>query len=132
MFLVCLFKLSSITLSRVITAIMLSLQFYSCEVILLEWHSSRRGAIIHCTVPTRHNKIKQRFINAPWGWSPTEYSLMFPYIQCLQLIYSEVAWELVSSGAQVQLQIILDPDYLPHYLSCLLWLWKNWRYTLNW
>ena len=110
------------------------LQFYSCEVILLEWYSSRRGAIIHCTVPTRHNqleanlycirRIKERFINAPWHWSPTEYSLIFPYIQCLQLIYSEVAWELVSSGAQVQLQIILDPDYLPDYLLSLMTMEK--------
>ena len=30
---------------------------------------------------------------------------------------SEVAWVLVSSGIQVQPQIILDPDYLPDFLS---------------
>ena len=30
---------------------------------------------------------------------------------------SEVAWVLVSSGTQAQAQIILDPDYLPDYLS---------------
>ena len=30
---------------------------------------------------------------------------------------SEVAWVLVSSASQVQPQIILDPDYLPDYLS---------------
>ena len=30
---------------------------------------------------------------------------------------SEVAWVLVSSGSQVQSQIILDPEYLPDYLS---------------
>ena len=30
---------------------------------------------------------------------------------------SEVAWLLVSSGTQVQPQIILDPDYIPDYLS---------------
>ena len=29
---------------------------------------------------------------------------------------SEVTWVLVSSGTQVQLQIILDADYLPDYL----------------
>ena len=29
----------------------------------------------------------------------------------------EVAWVLVSSGTQIQPQIILDPDYLPDYLS---------------
>ena len=32
-------------------------------------------------------------------------------------MYSEVAWVLVSSGTQVQLQIILELDYLPDYLS---------------
>ena len=30
---------------------------------------------------------------------------------------SEVAWVLVSSETQVQPQIMLDPDYLPNYLS---------------
>ena len=32
-------------------------------------------------------------------------------------MYAEVAWVLVSSGTQVQLQIIFNPDYLPDYLS---------------
>ena len=32
-------------------------------------------------------------------------------------MYAEVAWVLVSSGTQVQPQIILDPDYLLDYLS---------------
>ena len=32
-------------------------------------------------------------------------------------MYAEVAWVLVSSRTQVQPQIILDPDYLPDYLS---------------
>ena len=32
-------------------------------------------------------------------------------------MYAEVAWVLVSSGTQVQPQIILNPDYLPDYLS---------------
>ena len=32
-------------------------------------------------------------------------------------MYSEVAWELVSSGTQVQPQIILEPGNLPDYLS---------------
>ena len=43
--------------------------------------------------------------------------LIFQHIQCLHLINSEVAWLLVSSGSQVQPQIIVDPDYLPDYLS---------------
>ena len=32
-------------------------------------------------------------------------------------MYAEVAWVLILSGTQVQPQIILDPDYLPDYLS---------------
>ena len=32
-------------------------------------------------------------------------------------MYSEVAFVLVSTGFQVQPQIILDPDYLADYLS---------------
>ena len=43
--------------------------------------------------------------------------LIFLQIQCLYLMYSEVAWVLVYSGTQVQPQIILDTDYLPDYLS---------------
>ena len=31
------------------------------------------------------------------------------------LMYAEVAWALVSLGIQVQLQILLNPDYLPDY-----------------
>ena len=34
--------------------------------------------------------------------------LIFGHIHCLHLRNSEVAWVLVSSGTQVQLQIILD------------------------
>ena len=33
------------------------------------------------------------------------------HIQCLHLMYAEVAWELVYS--QAQLQMIINPDYLP-------------------
>ena len=43
--------------------------------------------------------------------------LTFQPIQCLHLMNAEVAWVLVSSGTQVQLQIMLNPDYLPDYLS---------------
>ena len=43
--------------------------------------------------------------------------LIFRYIQCLHLMYAEVGWVLVSLGPQVQLQLILDPGYLPDYLS---------------
>ena len=43
--------------------------------------------------------------------------LTFRHIQYLHLINTEIAWVLVSSGTQVQSQIILDPDYLLDYLS---------------
>ena len=42
--------------------------------------------------------------------------LIFRHIQCLHLMYAEVAWVLVSSETQVQPQMILDPDYFPDYL----------------
>ena len=42
---------------------------------------------------------------------------VFQHVQCLHLINSEVTWALVSSGTQVQSQIIVDPDYFPDYLS---------------
>ena len=41
----------------------------------------------------------------------------FQHIQCLHLMNAKVAWVLVSSGTQVQPQIILDSDYLPDYPS---------------
>ena len=38
--------------------------------------------------------------------------LIFGHIQCLYLMYGEVAWVLVSSRTKIQPQIILNPDYL--------------------
>ena len=32
-------------------------------------------------------------------------------------MHGEIGWILVSSGTQVQSQVILDPDYLADYLS---------------
>ena len=32
-------------------------------------------------------------------------------------MFSEATWVLVSLGAEVQSQIILEPDYPPYYLS---------------
>ena len=43
--------------------------------------------------------------------------LTFRHIQYLHLMYAEIAWVLVSSKTQIQPQVILDPDYLPDYLS---------------
>ena len=87
--------------------------------------------------------IKLKRISAPRSWSHVYNTvvltiLTFQHIQCLHLMYSEVAWVLVSSGTQVQPQIIPDPDYLPDYLSVsydygnLHWfitrtfIWTNW------
>ena len=43
--------------------------------------------------------------------------LIFRHMQLLHLMYSEVAWVLVSSGIQVQLQIMLNPEYLSDCIS---------------
>ena len=47
-------------------------------------------------------------------------------------MYAEVAWVLVSLGTQVQPQVILDPDYLPDYLSVSydydLWRFQSARF----
>ena len=64
--------------------------------------------------------MKLRFISAPRSWSHkintvVLITLTFWHIQCLHLLYAGVAW--VSSGTQVQPQILLDPDYLPDYPS---------------
>ena len=47
-------------------------------------------------------------------------ALILRHIQCLHLMYSEVAWVIVSSRAQVQPQIILNPDYLQTTFSFLM------------
>ena len=64
-------------------------------------------------------------MTAPKGWSHIKNTvvstiLTFRHIQCLQLMYAEVAWVLISSETQVQPKVILDPDYLPDYLSVSL------------
>ena len=68
--------------------------------------------------------IKLRSISAPKSWSHIKNKntviltiLTFRHIHCLHLMYTEVAWVLVSSGTQVKPQVILDPDYRTVYLS---------------
>ena len=66
--------------------------------------------------------IKLLCISAPRSWPYIKNTvvliiLTFRHIQYLHLMYAEVAWGLVSSGTQVQPQIILNSDYLPDYLS---------------
>ena len=54
-------------------------------------------------------------------------------------MHSEVAWVLVFSGAQVQPQMLLDPDYVPDYIPFLVTMKKliiktlkglTWKYTV--
>ena len=57
-------------------------------------------------------------MSAPRSWTRRNNTvvltiLTFLHIQCLHLMYAEVAWVLASSGTQLQLQTIIDPDYLP-------------------
>ena len=44
------------------------------------------------------------------------------------MIYSEVVWVLVFSKTQIRLQIILNPDYLPDYLSVSYDCGQNGKY----
>ena len=89
-------------------------------VILLELFSQRSNHILHSL--HKGSSIKNRFrYSAPRSWSNIKNTvvltiLTFQHIQCLHLMYAEVARVLVFLETQVQPQIILDPDYLPDYL----------------
>ena len=89
-------------------------------VILLELFSQRSNHILHSL--HKGSSIKNRFrYSAPRSWPNIKNTvvltiLTFQHIQCLHLMYAEVAWVLVFSGTQVQPQITLNPDYLPDYL----------------
>ena len=65
--------------------------------------------------------IKNRLISEQQNENISELQqgghMIFWYFECLHLMYSEVAWVLVSSGTQDESQIILEPGYLSHYLS---------------
>ena len=50
------------------------------------------------------------------GYHEKEYSC-FDFPAHSMFTFDVLAWALVSSGTQVWPQIILDPDYLPDYLS---------------
>ena len=81
-------------------------------VILLELSPQRSSHILH----------NLRCISAPKSWSHIKNTvvltiLTFRHIQCLHFMYVEVAWVLPSSGTQAELQVIIDRDYLPDYLS---------------
>ena len=89
-------------------------------MILLELFSQRINHILHSL--HKGSSIKNRFkYSALRSWSNIKNTvvltiLTFQHIQCLHLMFAEVAWVLVSSGTQLQPQIILDPNYPPDYL----------------
>ena len=89
-------------------------------MILPELFSQRSNHILHSL--HKGSSIKNIFrYSAPRSWSNIKNTLVltiltFHHVQCLHLMYAEVAWVLVSSGTQVHPQIILDPHYLPDYL----------------
>ena len=51
------------------------------------------------------------------GHTKNTIILIFLHIQCLHLMHFEIAWVLLSSGTQIQLQVILHSDNFPDYLS---------------
>ena len=74
--------------------------------------------------------IKFICISRPKSWSNIKNTvvltvLIFRNIQCLHLMNAEVVWVLVFLGTQFQPQVILDPDYLPDYLSISYCYGKN-------
>ena len=87
--------------------------------VLSSWSYSRRGATIYCIVYTRLNQLKTEGISGLQEFSHINKTvvLIFQYFYCLYLMYSDIAWVLVSSRTQVQLQIIIKPHYLPDHLS---------------
>ena len=89
-------------------------------MILPELFSQRRNHLLHSLHMVSSIKNIFRY-SAPRSLSNIRNTvvltiLTFQHIQCLNLMYAEVAWVLVYSRTQVQLQIILDPDYLPDHL----------------
>ena len=125
-FLIRLFKLPSITLSWLITAIMfpsiVKLQYSNTPLAKEQSYITQFAEGI---INLNHNNIRVmilRCIGAARSLSHVNNTLVltiltFRHIQCLHLMHAEVAWVLVSSGNQVQPQITLDPDYLPDYIS---------------
>ena len=85
-------------------------------MILLELFSQRSNHILQSL--HKGSSIKNRFrYSASRSSSNIKNTvvltiLTFQNIQCLYLMYAEVAWVLVSFGTQVQPQIILDTYYL--------------------
>ena len=64
-------------------------------------------------------------MSSPKGWSHVNNTvvltiLTFRHIQCLHLMYAEIAWVQVSSGTQAQSQITLDPDYSQTILPSIM------------
>ena len=104
--------------------LLLSDNSYSC---------SRKGATIYYIVYSKHNQFetywyqgnKRKIYRSSKKLVTLRIYILYSCFDFLArslftLMNSEVAWVLVSSGTQVQPQIILDPDYRSNYLSVLL------------
>ena len=79
------------------------------------------------------------YMSAPRSWSHKEYSCFDFPAHCFHLMNSEVVWVLVSSATQVQPKLILDPEYLPDYISvsqnyaldnCFWWVFSRFYQSL--
>ena len=57
--------------------------------------------------------------------------MTFRHIQCLHLIYDEVAWVLISSGTQVPPQIVLNPVYFSIFPFLMTMVQKDGYNKLN-
>ena len=99
----------------------------SSSVKLLELFSIRSNHLLHSLHQTQ--SIKNRLMSEQEnegilvlqeiGHVNNAILLIFWYFQCLRCItmYSEVGVLLISSGTQVQPQVVLEPNFLPYYLS---------------
>ena len=96
-------------------------------IAVLNWvkHQSFPVSIVNIRI------IKLRCISAPPSWSHINNIIALTIltiwnIQCLHLMYDEVAWVLVSLGTLAQPQIIPDPDYRADY-PCLCYAYGYWN-----
>ena len=108
-------------------------RFYSPAIML--WLPKTVWLELHYWFPA--GIIKNRLISEQWnkdvsvlqeaGHRKNTVVLIFWLIQCLHLMYAEVAWVLESSETQDQPQVILYPDYL----SDSLFLETDFRYLMR-
>ena len=81
------------------------------------WSCSRIGATIYYLFYSRLNQLKTDLKKEDTLLLQETCHLKNIVYHCFHFMRSEVSWVIVSSRSQVQPQIILDLDYLSHYLS---------------